>query len=49
MDEEDKELAQVIKNTGLNVLVTNTIMKSQADRRRLAQETLSLAEQAVAT
>jgi LPPG:FO 2-phospho-L-lactate transferase len=41
MDTLDEALAPVVRETGLEVLVTNTIMKTVADRARLAREVLN--------
>lgn len=40
VDEADADLADELRDTGLNVLVTGTVMRSDADRKRLAAETL---------
>ena len=36
IDDADKELAPLIRDMGIDVEVTDTIMKSEADRERLA-------------
>lgn len=43
LDEMDAELATEIANLGIRVLVADTLMKSMADRIRLARETLNFA------
>jgi len=43
IDEVDRELAPAIALTGLQVLVTATVMGDEADRRRLAAEVLDFA------
>ena len=44
IDEQDADLATRIEQLGIAVLVTGTIMRSEADRQRLAEDTLSFAE-----
>jgi LPPG:FO 2-phospho-L-lactate transferase len=44
IDSVDRELAEQIEALGMAVLVTDTIMRNQADRRRLAAEVLEFAE-----
>ena len=43
IDEQDRELVPRIEALGIATLVTGTIMRSEADRRRLAEETLDFA------
>jgi LPPG:FO 2-phospho-L-lactate transferase len=43
LDNEDKASAAQIESLGMRVLVTDTVMRSTADRQRLAQETLDFA------
>ncbi len=43
IDEQDRDLAPRIEALGMATLVTGTIMRSEADRRRLAEETLDFA------
>ncbi len=43
IDDEDAALAPAIEALGLRTLVTGTIMGGEADRRRLAEETLAFA------
>ncbi|MGA7671335.1 MAG: 2-phospho-L-lactate transferase [Nitrolancea sp.] len=43
IDEQDRDLAPRIEALGIRTLVTGTIMRSEADRRRLAVETLEFA------
>lgn len=45
LDNLDKDLAQAIDNLGIKAYVTDAIMKSRSDRRRLAQETLIFSSQ----
>jgi LPPG:FO 2-phospho-L-lactate transferase len=45
IDHADAELAEPIERLGMAVLVTNTIMRGEADRRQLASEILSFAEE----
>jgi LPPG:FO 2-phospho-L-lactate transferase len=42
IDDVDAHLATDIESLGIRVEVTNTLMKTQADRRRLAEEVLTL-------
>jgi LPPG:FO 2-phospho-L-lactate transferase len=44
IDEQDRDLAPRIEDLGIAVHVTDTIMRSDDDRQRLADETLSFAE-----
>lgn len=44
IDEQDRELASRIEKLGVAAHVTGTIMRDEADRRRLAEETLQFAE-----
>jgi LPPG:FO 2-phospho-L-lactate transferase len=44
LDSADASLEQSICDLGLQVLVTDTIMRTDADRKRLAQETLVFAQ-----
>lgn len=44
IDEADAHLAQQIEDLGMSVLVTDTIMRDEADRQRLAGEVLAFAE-----
>jgi LPPG:FO 2-phospho-L-lactate transferase len=43
LDEVDAELKPSIESDTLQVLVTNTVMRSDADRARLAREVLDFA------
>jgi LPPG:FO 2-phospho-L-lactate transferase len=43
LDELDRELAPQVEALGMRVLVTDTVMRSPENRRRLAQETLDFA------
>ncbi len=43
IDEQDRELAPRIERLGIAVLITDTIMRNDADRQRLAKETLQFA------
>ncbi len=43
IDTQDASLAPAIESTGLRVLITDTIMTTDDDRRRLAQEALNFA------
>ena len=47
-DQLDIGQAQIIENLGLQTYVTNTLMRSPDDRRRLAKEVLILGEQLLA-
>jgi LPPG:FO 2-phospho-L-lactate transferase len=44
VDTQDESLAKSIEALGIRVLLTDTLMKSDADRERLARETLAFAE-----
>jgi hypothetical protein len=43
IDDADAHLARPIGRLGMSVLVTDTIMRSELDRRRLATEVLEFA------
>ncbi len=45
MDIVDQEQSEAVKDLGLTVLVTDTIMKTTADRKRLAEEVLDYCNQ----
>lgn len=45
IDEADAHLAEQIEALGMSILVTDTVMRSEADRRRLASEVLAFAEE----
>jgi LPPG:FO 2-phospho-L-lactate transferase len=44
IDQADAHQAPALRDLGLQILVTNTIMKTAADKRRLAGEVLSLSQ-----
>jgi LPPG:FO 2-phospho-L-lactate transferase len=43
LDSKDRALASSIEGLGMRVLVTDTVMRGEQDRRRLAEETLAFA------
>ncbi len=45
LDERDAELKEQIENLGMGVLVTDTLMKDDDDRARLACEVVTFADQ----
>jgi LPPG:FO 2-phospho-L-lactate transferase len=47
MDQADEKLSDTILSGGLNLFVTDTIMKDRSDRERLAEEVLKFAESVV--
>jgi LPPG:FO 2-phospho-L-lactate transferase len=44
LDQVDKQLQGAITGLNMKTLVTNTLMKSHDDRRRLAQDTIAFVE-----
>lgn len=44
IDQRDREDATAVHAKGLNVLITDTLMRSDSDKQRLAEETLGFAE-----
>jgi LPPG:FO 2-phospho-L-lactate transferase len=45
IDRRDERLAPEIERTGVRVLVTDAIMRDEADRERVARETLAFARE----
>ncbi len=45
LDEADREVAGAVRDLGLGVLVTNTVMKSLDDRVSLAREVIAFSQQ----